>query len=38
MHFFPGDEIRLAWSPNLDTPYENLEQAPPVPRYQDSGN
>ncbi|WP_080925963.1 DUF3304 domain-containing protein [Pseudomonas chlororaphis] len=38
VHFFPGDEIRLAWSPNLDTPYENLEQAPPVPRYQDSGN
>nr|WP_232374513.1 DUF3304 domain-containing protein [Pseudomonas chlororaphis] len=38
VHFFPGDQVRLAWSPNLDTPYENLEQAPPVPLYQDSGN
>jgi len=28
VHFFPGDQIRLAWSANLDTPYENLKEAP----------
>ncbi|MFV0455208.1 MAG: DUF3304 domain-containing protein [Pseudomonas sp.] len=28
VHFFPGDQVRLAWSANLDTPYENLKEAP----------
>ena len=28
VHFFPGDQIRLFWSPNLDSPYENLKEAP----------
>jgi hypothetical protein len=28
VHFFPGDQVRLAWSHNLDTPYENLKEAP----------
>ena len=28
VHFFPGDQVRLAWSANHDTPYENLEYAP----------
>ncbi|WJV26526.1 MULTISPECIES: DUF3304 domain-containing protein [Pseudomonas] len=31
VHFFPGDQVRLAWSANLDTPYENLKEAPAVP-------
>lgn len=31
VHFFPGEQIRLAWSANLDTPYENLSKAPPQP-------
>ena len=28
VHFFPGDQVRLFWSPNLDSPYENLKEAP----------
>ncbi|PYC23702.1 hypothetical protein DMO17_13655 [Aquipseudomonas alcaligenes] len=28
VHFFPGDQVRLAWSSNLDSPYENLKEAP----------
>lgn len=28
VHFFPGDQVRLAWSANHDTPYEHLEYAP----------
>ena len=28
VHFFPGDQVRLAWSANLDSPYENLKEAP----------
>jgi hypothetical protein len=28
VHFFPGDQVRLFWSPNLDSPYENLTEAP----------
>ncbi|PMY31992.1 hypothetical protein C1Y35_28745 [Pseudomonas sp. GW456-L14] len=35
VHFFPGDQIRLAWSANLDTPYENLKEAPAVPDAKD---
>ncbi|MCB2253913.1 DUF3304 domain-containing protein [Pseudomonas chlororaphis] len=35
VHFFPGDQVRLAWSANLDTPYENLKEAPPVPSTKD---
>ncbi|QQZ39326.1 DUF3304 domain-containing protein [Pseudomonas sp. SK3(2021)] len=35
VHFFPGDQVRLAWSANLDTPYENLKEAPPVPNTKD---
>ncbi|SDZ50443.1 DUF3304 domain-containing protein [Pseudomonas sp. NFIX28] len=35
VHFFPGDQVRLAWSANLDTPYENLKEAPPVPATKD---
>ncbi len=27
MHFFPGDQVRLFWSPNLDSPYESLKDA-----------
>jgi hypothetical protein len=28
VHFFPGNQVRLAWSTNHDSPYENLERAP----------
>ncbi|UQY36639.1 DUF3304 domain-containing protein [Pseudomonas fulva] len=28
VHFFPGDQVRLFWSPNLDSPFENLKEAP----------
>ncbi|MBF8159716.1 DUF3304 domain-containing protein [Ectopseudomonas hydrolytica] len=28
VHFFPGDQVRLFWSHNLDSPYENLKEAP----------
>jgi hypothetical protein len=28
VHFFPGDQVRLAWSTNLDSPYESLKEAP----------
>lgn len=28
VHFFPGNQVRLAWSENHDTPYEHLEYAP----------
>ncbi|MEK1910965.1 DUF3304 domain-containing protein [Pseudomonas sp. GW456-L14] len=35
VHFFPGDQVRLAWSANLDTPYENLKEAPPVSNSKD---
>jgi hypothetical protein len=28
VHFFPGDQVRLFWSPNLDSRYENLKEAP----------
>lgn len=28
VHFFPGDQVRMFWSPNLDSPYENLKEAP----------
>ena len=28
VHFFPGDQVRLFWRPNLDSPYENLKEAP----------
>lgn len=28
VHFFPGDQVRLFWSPNLDSPYEDLKEAP----------
>ncbi|MCQ4289289.1 DUF3304 domain-containing protein [Pseudomonas stutzeri] len=28
VHFFPGDQVRLHWSPDLDTPYEHLQEAP----------
>lgn len=35
VHFFPGDQVRLAWSPNLDTPYENLKEAPAQPALED---
>ncbi|VXC25748.1 conserved hypothetical protein [Pseudomonas sp. 8AS] len=28
VHFFPGDQVRLAWSANLDSPYEHLKEAP----------
>jgi hypothetical protein len=28
VHFFPGDQVRLFWSPNLDSHYENLKEAP----------
>ncbi|WP_324728869.1 DUF3304 domain-containing protein [Pseudomonas chlororaphis] len=35
VHFFPGDQVRLAWSANLDTPYENLKEAPAVPATKD---
>ncbi|PXX73019.1 Protein of unknown function [Pseudomonas sp. LAMO17WK12:I10] len=35
VHFFPGDQVRVAWSTNLDTPYENLKEAPPVPNAKD---
>jgi len=34
-HFFPGDQVRLAWSPNLDTPYENLKEVPAQPALED---
>ncbi|PTT81279.1 hypothetical protein DBR41_17315, partial [Pseudomonas sp. HMWF010] len=27
VHFFPGDQVRLFWSPNLDSRYENLKEA-----------
>lgn len=27
LHFFPGDQVRLFWSPNLDSPFENLKKA-----------
>ncbi|WDG78334.1 DUF3304 domain-containing protein [Pseudomonas chlororaphis] len=35
VHFFPGDQVRLAWSANLDTPYENLKEAPPMSATKD---
>ena len=35
VHFFPGDQVRVAWSPNLDTPYENLKEAPTEPATKD---
>ncbi len=28
VHFFPGDQVRLFWSPNLDSPFENLKEVP----------
>jgi hypothetical protein len=28
VHFFPGDQVRLFWSPNHDSRYENLKEAP----------
>lgn len=28
VHFFPGNQVRLAWDPGHDTPYEHLKQAP----------
>ena len=28
VHFFPGDQVRLFWSANLDSRYENLKEAP----------
>jgi hypothetical protein len=28
VHFFPGDQVRLFWSPNHDSRYENLKDAP----------
>ncbi|UQY36641.1 DUF3304 domain-containing protein [Pseudomonas fulva] len=28
VHFFPGDQVRLFWSPNLDSPFEDLKEAP----------
>ncbi len=28
VHFFPGDQVRLFWSPNLDSPYERFKEAP----------
>jgi len=28
VHFFPGDQVRLFWSPNLDSHYESLKEAP----------
>ncbi len=28
VQFFPHDQVRLFWSPNLDSPYESLKQAP----------
>jgi len=28
VHFFPGNQVRLAWAPGHDTPYEHLKQAP----------
>lgn len=28
VHFFPGDQVRVAWSANLDSPYEDLKEAP----------
>jgi hypothetical protein len=28
VHFFPGDQVRLFWSPNMDSRYENLKEVP----------
>lgn len=28
VHFFPGDQVRFFWSPNLDSRYEKLKEAP----------
>ena len=28
VHFFPGDQVHLFWSTNLDSPYEDLKEAP----------
>ena len=28
VHFFPGGQVRLFWSPNLDSPFESLKEAP----------
>jgi hypothetical protein len=28
VHFFPGDQVRLFWSPNMDSRYETLKEAP----------
>lgn len=28
VHFFPDDQVRLAWSPDHDSPYEGLKEAP----------
>lgn len=28
VHFFPGNQVRLAWSSSHDSPYENLDRAP----------
>lgn len=30
VHFFPDNQVRLAWSENHDTPYEDFERAPAV--------
>ena len=28
VHFFPGNQVRLFWSSNLDSPFENLKDSP----------
>ncbi len=28
VHFFPGDQVRLFWNPNLDSPFEDLKEVP----------
>ncbi len=35
VHFFPGDQVRLYWSADLDTPYEHLKDAPAQPAFGD---
>tara|TARA_R110000822_G_scaffold150633_1_gene289758 strand:+ start:1031 stop:1513 length:483 start_codon:yes stop_codon:yes gene_type:complete len=30
VHFFPENQVRLAWSPSHDTPYEDLDRAPDI--------
>jgi len=35
VHFFPRDQVRLFWSPDLDTPYEKLKEAPAQSAFED---